>query len=97
MSERLYDFIHPDHRLVSAIEGTLTMTDGTVRDFVITSNGYHQWGDTSERLAETVGIMSEMEEAAGQFIADYYSKPTPTQVVTEDDLREEQSHDGHDD
>lgn len=46
---------------VAAINGTITMTDGTVSEFSITTDGgWQQWGTPRQRLGESVDAMEAM-------------------------------------
>ena len=47
------------------IEGTVTLSDGRTQSFAIDPDtGWHQWGGTTEQLAETGELMDALAPAA---------------------------------
>lgn len=45
---------------VTLIKGRIETDDGQVREFQITDEGYSQWGNTTERLGDTVDLLLEI-------------------------------------
>lgn len=51
---------------VTRIEGTMTTADGQTRQFQITSEGTHQWGNTVEHLGHTVDPLEVIAAALAE-------------------------------
>lgn len=45
---------------ITLVKGTITTADGEHRQFQIAPDGYSQWGNTTERMGETVDAVTDM-------------------------------------
>lgn len=48
--------------MIKVIEGTITTTDGVTRSFMISADGYSQWGAGTEQLGDTVDALTAITE-----------------------------------
>lgn len=49
---------------ISKVNGTITLSDGNLVNFAISSDGtYQQWGNTQEALGSTVDAVTSMVDA----------------------------------
>jgi hypothetical protein len=51
---------------IRVVKGTIETTDGEVREFMISTDGIAQWGNSTERLGHTIDFLSEVMEIARQ-------------------------------
>lgn len=48
---------------VIEVKGLITTEDGQVREFSLDGEGWFQWGNVTERLGDTVGVVQAMSDA----------------------------------
>lgn len=56
---------------ITYITGEITTADGEKREFSITAGlGWQQWGNTTDRLGDTVDALEAITEAVAEHMAD---------------------------
>jgi hypothetical protein len=55
----------PDPK-IRIMKGTIETTDGEVREFMISSDGMAQWGNTNDMLGNTVDALVELVDLLRQ-------------------------------